>query len=78
MLQHPLRIKIPVLDEFGRAQRKQSDSPDASEIDELNREPSVMVGLPACFLLFVCLFITYIILLMPTVLVSKNLRVGKT
>jgi hypothetical protein len=74
---HTLRIKIPAYDEaFGRTERKQSDSPDASEIDALNRGSISMTGFPACFLLFVCLFAMYVILLMPTVLVSKNLRVG--
>jgi len=69
-----LRIKIPVhKDDFTRLERKQSDSPDATELDQLNS--SVHVNIAGCILMITAILITYLILLFPFTLVGKNLRV---
>ena len=71
---HNLRIKIPVhMDEFSRIERKQSDSPDESELDQLNRD--IPFNIAACIFITAAILILYVIILFPIALVGKNLRI---
>jgi hypothetical protein len=61
------------MDEIGRIQRKQSDSPEVSELDQLNR--SIPFNIAACIFITAAILITYVVILFPIVLLGKNLRV---